>query len=71
MWEFMIGENDMNDELMQNWTRCEWWIDDELNDICIMNWIMCNELNWWWNKLYWWGWTNLLMMWFDFGFVWS
>ena len=34
----MIGENDMNDEFIWNWTRAEWWIDDKLNEISMMSW---------------------------------
>ena len=37
MWEFMFGKKDMNSELMMNRTRCEWWIDDVLNEVCMID----------------------------------
>ena len=50
IWEFMDSENDINDDLMWNLTRYGWWIEDMLNDICLMDWINIE-------------WTELLTKW--------
>lgn len=46
----MDSENDINDDLMWNLTRYGWWIEDMLNDICLMDWINIE-------------WTELLTKW--------
>ena len=44
MWEFLDGENHMNDDLMWNLTRHGWGIKDMLNEICMVDWII-DEIN--------------------------